>query len=97
MDDFMNICKEYLPTIIGAGVAVLTAFFSFLIARINSKMQKEKIKLLEDALSAAKAKETYTECPYCHNKVPLGDLKFYLPNGAVDNNLNGIADDQECN
>lgn len=34
-------------------------------------------------------------CPHCHKESPIEQVTFKLPSGALDNNLNGIPDDQE--
>lgn len=47
---------------------------------------------LEKYLDQAKARETYTVCPHCKARLPLSDLVFHLPDGAVDNNLDGKPD-----
>lgn len=54
-----------------------------------------KTKALDRALKEAKMRETYVICPHCQKKIPLSELSFHLPDGQVDNNLNGIPDSNE--
>lgn len=50
---------------------------------------------LKKQLENAKEKEVSTVCPHCRKKLYFKDLKWTLPDGRDDNNLNGKADDEE--
>lgn len=54
-----------------------------------------KQKALDRALKEAKMRETYVICPHCQKKIPLSELSFHLPDGQIDDNLNGIPDSNE--
>lgn len=95
MSDFINIIKEYLPAIIGGGVAVFSAVCSYLVARLSTKNYKAKIASLNQQLSEARNRKTYTSCPHCGEKIYLDQISWHLPSGELDNNLNGVPDDAE--
>lgn len=79
--------------------ATITAVCGFLgsittaiISLINASKTRRK---LNQVLENAKENGSYAICPSCKEKVAIQDLEFHLRNGALDNNLNGVADDQE--
>lgn len=45
-----------------------------------------------EMLEKAKLRETYGVCPHCKKKIPLSQISFYLPDGSLDNNLDGLPD-----
>lgn len=95
MDDFLKWFLDNWPTI---GSAVLSVFLSaaaFLVYHFKIKTEKAKNAVLTAQLNDAIRRATYTECPNCGAHVKLEDLKWYLPTGEQDQNLNGIADDKE--
>lgn len=75
--DNLPLILTTLGAIAGAVVAVVTLLRS---------------RRLEKYIAQAKARETYTVCPHCKKRLPLSDLTFHLPDGAVDNNLDGKPD-----
>ena len=54
-----------------------------------------KQKALDRALKEAKMRETYVTCPHCQKKIPLSELSFHLPDGSLDDNLDGIPDSKQ--
>lgn len=68
------------------------AVSSAIIAVINAIVSARKTAKLAEELEAAKMRETYIECPHCKNKVLLSEMRFRLPTGALDNDLNGKPD-----
>ena len=80
--------KLLSPEIITAassGVAAITAL-------IVAVIQAVKAHKLEKQIEAAKQRETYIVCPHCKKKTPLSEVSFRLPDGSLDNNLNGKPD-----
>lgn len=49
-------------------------------------------KAVKNALEKAKADSYYTTCPHCKSKIYLEDTKWHMPNGDVDDDLDGIKD-----
>lgn len=89
MIDFIN---EYLPTILTAIIGVLSAFCSYIVARLQTRKVREQNKLLKTDLQKAKEALVACKCPHCKKEVFLRDLSFYLPDGSSDDDLNGQAD-----
>ncbi len=87
----MNWSPEFITTLATSVASVAAAVVSVVKAISASKKAARLERLLEDA----KARETYIICPNCNKKLPLSEVSFHLPNGAVDNNLNGKADVEE--
>lgn len=72
-------------------VSVLTSLGS-LVGMIVCLVKTHKAnKVLKDA----KSRKTQVLCPKCHKKSPIDEVHFILPDGALDNNLNGVPDDKE--
>lgn len=90
-----EIILNYMPEICAALVSVIAAGCGLAVTLINNHKTRVLKKELEKALAEAKAKETYTVCPCCDSKLLLSQLTFHLPGGSIDQNLNGVPDDQE--
>lgn len=65
---------------------------SSIFSQIRTNMARKKLK---EYLEKAKSRETYTVCPHCKSKISFSELVFHLPSGQVDQDLNGIPDDEE--
>lgn len=74
-----------LITAIGSGISALGAI---IIAIINGV----KCHKLDQRIEQAKLRETYCICPKCKKRIPLSEIQFRLPDGSLDNNLNGKPD-----
>lgn len=84
--------KEFPWTVVASAiVSVVSAISALIFSLIRAKAVKEIKKALDDA----KKKDTRIVCPRCKKEVPLREVHFLLPDGSIDDNLNGIADDQE--
>lgn len=70
---------------------ILTAAGS-LAAAITSLIRSWK---LGQALKKAKESKYWTTCPRCKRRIYLDELTLHMPDGAVDNDLNGKPDDAE--
>lgn len=66
-------------TLIGGSIGLL--------GRSNAK--------LRNRLKAAKRQSYSIRCPHCKKEAPLSEVSFVMPDGRPDNNLNGVADDDE--
>lgn len=75
-------------------IGIITALCS-LVAGIISLVNILRRSRFEKVLTAAKLRKTYTVCPRCGKKTALDDLHFYLEDGQVDDDLNGVPDVQE--
>lgn len=87
MNDFLGFLQRHHAEIVSIFVALVSigvAVSSILTAKITSS-----------AIKKAKSRGTFTICPHCHKAIPLSDLDFRLPDGSIDNNLNGVPDAQE--
>ena len=84
----MNWLTPELITAISSGVAAVTA----LVVAICNGVKAAK---LSKQLEAAKMRQTYIICPHCKKKTPLSEVDFRLPDGSLDNNLNGVPDVKE--
>ncbi len=83
--------KEILVEFGSLALAVSSA----IIAVINAIVSARKTAKLSEELEAAKMRETYIECPHCKKKILLSEMRFRLPTGAFDNNLDGVPDPKE--
>lgn len=79
------------PELITAVAGCATAIASGIVAIVSAK----KASKLEKRLEEAKQRETYIICPHCKKKTPLSEVDFRLPDGSLDNNLNGKPDIEE--
>lgn len=78
--------------------SVITAICTFVVglaSAITSLVVNLKSSKRLSQLEKAKENGSYAVCPKCHKKIAINDIEFHLANGALDNNLNGIDDDQE--
>lgn len=82
---------NFVATVATSVASIAAAIVSIIKAVQASKKAAKLALLLEDA----KARETYIVCPNCKKRIPLSEASFHLPNGAVDNNLNGVPDVEE--
>lgn len=84
--------KEFPWLIVAGALAqVLAAVAALIIGIINAK----NIRLVDQHVNQAKRRGTLVVCPKCKKESPLADCHFLLPDGSLDDNLNGIADDKE--
>lgn len=87
----MNFSDPEFITLLTTSVASLAAAVVSIIKAVSaSKTAARASRLLDDA----KKRQTYIVCPHCHKKAYLAELDFHLPSGSLDNDLNGISDDQ---
>lgn len=89
--------KEWLiANLDGASITavcgVIGSLCTAIISLINASRTRAQMKKLMDQ---AVERGSYAICPRCKEKVPLQDLEFHLSNGALDQNLNGVADEEE--
>lgn len=81
----------WITTAATAIASAMAAGAGFLVALRNAR----KTKKIEKILQEAQERETYTVCPRCKKKVRLSELLWHLPDGSIDQNLNGVPDDAE--
>ncbi len=82
---------EFLTALTTAFASIAAAVVSVIKAVQASKRAEKARQLLDDA----KARSTYSICPECGKKIYLSDLSFHLPSGQLDDDLNGIPDDEK--
>lgn len=89
MKDFWKFCAENKESILAIGTAVATGLGTALGFLIRSNvLSRRKIR--------AAARQAYSiRCPHCKKETPITDVTFLLPSGKIDNNLNGIPDEDE--
>ena len=75
--------------------AAIVSVISSISALIFSLIRAKAVKDIKKALDDAKKKDTRIVCPKCHKESSLREVHFLLPDGSLDDNLNGVADDQE--
>ena len=80
---------EHFDVIVYAVSSVLVAFGTFAGVSIG---QLAKIKKL---LSRKHSSGYRVVCPHCKKESNLEDVHFILPDGKIDDNLNGVPDDTE--
>lgn len=78
----------FTPELITAICSGVSAIGAIIIAIINGV----KCHKLDQRIEQAKLRETYIICPHCKKKTPLSEVSFRLPDGSLDNNLNGKPD-----
>lgn len=83
--------NEFL-TAYGASIASAIVSAAAAVCGICSLVKAHHAKKI---LKDAESRMTMVKCPYCHKKSPLSQVSFILPDGSVDNNLNGVPDNQE--
>lgn len=74
------------------GITALVSALGSLVAMIVCLVRTHKANKV---LSEAKARKTQIICPKCKKKSPIDEVHFVLPDGALDDNLNGVPDNQE--
>lgn len=87
MTEFLNFIQENWSSIVNVCMGVVNG-----VAAIVLLIKSKSFSLY---LKKAKQRETYMVCPHCKKEIPLSELSFHLPSGEVDNNLNGVPDQQE--
>lgn len=87
----MTISTETIVAFSTAAASIAASIVSVIKAVSASK----KAAKLEKLVQEARERETYVICPSCKKKLPLSEIDFHLPSGAIDNNLNGKADYEE--
>lgn len=88
MIDFLQQYGERLVTAVTALVGAICAIVSLVKLHHTKKLCS---KMMEDA----KSRMTMVTCPKCHKKSPLNEVQFTLPDGSIDNNLDGLPDDSD--
>lgn len=73
----------------------LTAGFATTAALITTIVNVSKSSRLSKALEEAKSHGMQVRCPRCKKTSPLSEVTFVMPSGEIDNNLNGVPDNQE--
>lgn len=84
----MNWIQTNWETIVSAVSAVSGAVVAVVALVKTHQVKKTCRKLIQEA----EARCTMVQCPKCHKKSPLSEVSFYLPDGRLDQNLDGIAD-----
>lgn len=90
MDDFL---RENFVTLLSAGISALVACLAFVASWFRSRKIALENKQLKTDLNKARAAMVSCICPECGRRIYLRDLNFELPDGSLDNNLNGVSDD----
>lgn len=84
--------KEFPWTIVaGAICSVLAGLAALVVSIVNAK----NIRHIDSHIAQAKRRGTYLVCPKCKKEIPLADVHFLLPDGSLDDNLNGVDDAKE--
>jgi hypothetical protein len=52
-------------------------------------------RLFRRYLKRAKDRDTFTVCPKCGQQIKLSEMDFRLPDGSIDNDLDGKPDRKE--
>lgn len=81
---FLSQHKTLILAILASAQVALGLLESLLIFRLSGSMRK--------VLKAARLRGTYTICPKCGTEIKLGDTDFLLPDGSIDNDLDGKPD-----
>ena len=84
--------KEF-PWLIVAGA--LAQIFAAVAALVIGIINALNIRHVDQHINQAKRRGTRVVCPVCKKESPLAECHFLLPDGSLDDNLNGIADDKE--
>lgn len=87
-DEIIRIIADNLPAIITTSLSLVGAVTALILAIA----QRKSLNAIKKNLDEAKARETYSVCPHCHEKIYLSEMKFYLPGGKIDNDLDGKED-----
>lgn len=86
MRQFLSENREIIIAIISIIVAILGSSTTFLGIRNHT---------LHKRLDALKRQGYQIRCPRCKKEIPLAEVDILMPDGSVDNNLNGIDDEKE--
>lgn len=86
--------KEFLAFLESHWLEISAAFAS-VIAVVTAVINLRKNAKLSKALESAKTRGTQVICPYCKKSAPLSEVRFILPTGELDQNLNGVPDNAE--
>lgn len=90
MNEFLTFLQENWQSIVSWTTSV-----GAIVSAIITGIRAHHIKVSCDRiLNEARERKTYTNCPHCKRKISLDELTFHLPGGAVDNNLDGLPDQQ---
>lgn len=89
MSEFWKFCSENKEAILTIGTCVATGLGTALGFLIKSNVVSRR------KLKAAQRSCYQIRCPHCKKSAPVTEVTFLLPSGKVDNNLNGIADEDE--
>lgn len=73
----------------------LTAGFATVVALVTTCINLKKSSKLSQALKDAQSRGTRVICPRCKKTSPLSEVRFILPDGSPDQNLDGVPDHQE--
>lgn len=85
--------KEWLMQNFDAySIACVVTSIGSLVAAIVSLVKVHKANRV---IADARSRKTQVLCPKCHKKSPIDEVHFILPDGAKDDNLNGVPDNQE--
>lgn len=85
LENFDASMAAYLATLIGS---IATAVAS-LANSINARRSCKKL------LQVARSRSYWTTCPHCKKTIYLNEIAFHMPDGAIDDDLNGVADSDE--
>lgn len=89
MNEFWSFCRENKEAILTIGTALATGLGTALGFLIRSNVVNLR------KIRAAKRQAYTIRCPHCKKETPINEVTFLMPSGKVDNNLNGIPDDEE--
>lgn len=84
MIDFIDFCKSHSQLIINAFNALCMLVLSCGGVSLNFAFRR--------FLKRAKDRDTFTVCPKCGTQIKLSDMEFRLPDGSIDNDLDGKPD-----
>lgn len=86
MNEFLTWFNENWK-LVATSIAALVLTVSTVFGIVFSKQLSKRVTVAR--------KVTFTKCPHCGELFRLSDADFILPNGKVDNDLNGIPDEEE--
>lgn len=92
MSEFVEFLETNYPTIISAVSSVIVSSISLILLLINKRKYSAQLEIERTKLKAAQLRATYTVCPHCGKEIKLSEMKFYLPDGSKDQDLDGVAD-----
>lgn len=89
MNEFWKFCSENKEAILTIGTCVATGLGTALGFLIRGNVVSRR------RLKAAQRQGYKIRCPHCKKESAITDCTLLMPSGAVDNNLNGIPDQDE--